>query len=211
MAHGRWSGSRAARCLDRRAHRRSRFRRRRFCGGAVLCAYRGGPALRASTFHERAGALKALAKRLLDFKEELYALSYRTGATKDDSWVDIDGGIGTVFAYREQGRARTAERPGVRRWSGRRSVEVRHFRRPAHLRAARGRGRAHQCIQFSGLGHAREARAGDTRGRAGDRQTCHDDRVSHRAGGAADRRVAHPARGRAAAGLRRASGTCSTI
>ncbi len=64
---------------------------------------RGGPALRALTFHERAGALKALAKRLLDFKEELYALSYRTGATKDDSWVDIDGGIGTVFAYASKG------------------------------------------------------------------------------------------------------------
>ena len=47
--------------------------------------------------------LKALAKRLLDFKEELYTLSYRTGATKDDSWIDIDGGIGTVFAYASKG------------------------------------------------------------------------------------------------------------
>jgi hypothetical protein len=47
--------------------------------------------------------LKALAKRLLEFKEELYTLSYRTGATKDDSWIDIDGGIGTVFAYASKG------------------------------------------------------------------------------------------------------------
>lgn len=63
----------------------------------------GGPALRARTFHERAASLKALAKRLLDFKEEFYALSYRTGATKDDSWIDIDGGIGTVFAFASKG------------------------------------------------------------------------------------------------------------
>ena len=59
----------------------------------------GGPALRALTFHERAGLLKALAKRLAACKEELYALSYRTGATRGDSWIDIDGGIGTVFSF----------------------------------------------------------------------------------------------------------------
>jgi oxepin-CoA hydrolase/3-oxo-5,6-dehydrosuberyl-CoA semialdehyde dehydrogenase len=69
--------------------------------GAVLdhARSRGGPALRAMTFHERAGLLRALAKRLSEFKDEFYALSYRTGATKDDSWIDIDGGIGTVFAF----------------------------------------------------------------------------------------------------------------
>ena len=55
------------------------------------------------TFHERAALLKALAKRLLDFKAEFYELSYRTGATKDDSWIDIDGGIGTVFAFASKG------------------------------------------------------------------------------------------------------------
>jgi oxepin-CoA hydrolase/3-oxo-5,6-dehydrosuberyl-CoA semialdehyde dehydrogenase len=59
----------------------------------------GGPALRGMTFHERASVLKALAKRLTELKEEFYALSYRTGATKDDSLIDIDGGIGTVFAF----------------------------------------------------------------------------------------------------------------
>lgn len=63
----------------------------------------GGPALRAMTFHQRAGLLKALAKRLLDLKEEFYALSYRTGATKNDAVIDIDGGIGTVFAYASKG------------------------------------------------------------------------------------------------------------
>jgi oxepin-CoA hydrolase/3-oxo-5,6-dehydrosuberyl-CoA semialdehyde dehydrogenase len=64
---------------------------------------RGGPALRVLTFRERAALLKALAKRLLDFKPEFYELSYRTGATKDDSWIDIDGGIGTVFAFASKG------------------------------------------------------------------------------------------------------------
>ncbi|MGO9947657.1 MAG: phenylacetic acid degradation bifunctional protein PaaZ [Steroidobacteraceae bacterium] len=63
----------------------------------------GGPALRALTFHERASLLRTLAKRLTDMKDEFYALSYRTGATKSDSWIDIDGGIGTLFAYAGKG------------------------------------------------------------------------------------------------------------
>ncbi|HEY4971001.1 MAG TPA: phenylacetic acid degradation bifunctional protein PaaZ, partial [Steroidobacteraceae bacterium] len=69
--------------------------------GAILNYARevGGPALRAMTFHERAAMLKALAKHLTELKEEFYALSYRTGATKGDSMIDIDGGIGTAFAF----------------------------------------------------------------------------------------------------------------
>ena len=63
----------------------------------------GGPAIRALTFHERAGLLKAVAKHLTEVKDELYALSYRTGATKRDSMVDIDGGIGTVFSIASKG------------------------------------------------------------------------------------------------------------
>jgi oxepin-CoA hydrolase / 3-oxo-5,6-dehydrosuberyl-CoA semialdehyde dehydrogenase len=63
----------------------------------------GGPALRALTFHERAALLKAMAKALGAHKEELYALSARTGATRRDSMVDIDGGIGTVFSYASKG------------------------------------------------------------------------------------------------------------
>jgi oxepin-CoA hydrolase/3-oxo-5,6-dehydrosuberyl-CoA semialdehyde dehydrogenase len=59
----------------------------------------GGPALRAMTFHERAAALKSMAKHLMAKKEEFYALSARTGATRADGWVDIEGGIGTVFTY----------------------------------------------------------------------------------------------------------------
>ena len=63
----------------------------------------GGPALRALTFHERAGLLKAMAKELGSHKDEFYALSSRTGATLRDSMVDIDGGIGTVFSYASKG------------------------------------------------------------------------------------------------------------
>jgi oxepin-CoA hydrolase/3-oxo-5,6-dehydrosuberyl-CoA semialdehyde dehydrogenase len=63
----------------------------------------GGPALRALTFHERAAALKALAKQLLAGKDEFYALSVRTGATSRDTAVDVDGGIGTLFSYASKG------------------------------------------------------------------------------------------------------------
>jgi oxepin-CoA hydrolase/3-oxo-5,6-dehydrosuberyl-CoA semialdehyde dehydrogenase len=64
----------------------------------------GGPALRRLTFHERARILKALAQYLTARKEELYAVSAWTGATRGDSWIDIDGGIGTLFAYASRGR-----------------------------------------------------------------------------------------------------------
>ena len=56
------------------------------------------------TFHQRAVLLKQLALALTDRKQELYALSTRTGATKVDSWVDIDGGIGVLFTYSGKGR-----------------------------------------------------------------------------------------------------------
>ncbi len=59
----------------------------------------GGPALRAMTFHERAAALKAMAKDLMARKEEFYEVSAKTGASRSDGWVDIEGGIGTVFTY----------------------------------------------------------------------------------------------------------------
>lgn len=59
----------------------------------------GGPALRRMTFQERGRMLKALALHLNEIKEKYYPLSYRTGATRSDSWIDIDGGIGTLFAY----------------------------------------------------------------------------------------------------------------
>lgn len=73
--------------------------------GAVLTHARevGGPALRRLTFHERAALLKSLAKMLTERKEEFYQLSYATGATRADAMIDIDGGIGTLFAYASRG------------------------------------------------------------------------------------------------------------
>jgi oxepin-CoA hydrolase/3-oxo-5,6-dehydrosuberyl-CoA semialdehyde dehydrogenase len=64
----------------------------------------GSPTLRAMTFHERALMLKAVAKHLTERKDAFYAISAYTGATKIDSWIDIDGGFGTFFAYASRGR-----------------------------------------------------------------------------------------------------------
>lgn len=58
----------------------------------------GNPALRRMTFHERGRMLKALALYLLERKEKYYQVSHMTGATRVDSWVDIEGGIGNLFA-----------------------------------------------------------------------------------------------------------------
>jgi oxepin-CoA hydrolase/3-oxo-5,6-dehydrosuberyl-CoA semialdehyde dehydrogenase len=69
-------------------------------GEAVTHARRQGvPGLLALDFQQRAARLKALAKYLGERKEELYAISAHTGATRSDSWVDIEGGTGTLFAY----------------------------------------------------------------------------------------------------------------
>ena len=65
---------------------------------------KGGKALRALTFHQRAEMLKALAKYLNERRDALYKLSYQTGATLRDSQVDIDGGIATLFVYSSKGR-----------------------------------------------------------------------------------------------------------
>jgi oxepin-CoA hydrolase / 3-oxo-5,6-dehydrosuberyl-CoA semialdehyde dehydrogenase len=64
----------------------------------------GGPKLRKMTFHERARMIKALALYLTEKKKIFYNLSASTGATKADSWIDIDGGIGNLFVYASKGR-----------------------------------------------------------------------------------------------------------
>jgi oxepin-CoA hydrolase/3-oxo-5,6-dehydrosuberyl-CoA semialdehyde dehydrogenase len=64
----------------------------------------GGTNLRKMTFHERGEMLKELAKYLMEHKKELYALSSETGATRGDSWVDIDGGISTLFVFSSKAR-----------------------------------------------------------------------------------------------------------
>jgi oxepin-CoA hydrolase / 3-oxo-5,6-dehydrosuberyl-CoA semialdehyde dehydrogenase len=75
-----------------------------FARMARFAREQGGPALRNLTFHQRAGMLKALAEALTARKQELYELSYDTGATKGDTWIDVDGGIGTFAVYQSKGR-----------------------------------------------------------------------------------------------------------
>lgn len=72
---------------------------------------KGSPALRKLTFHERARALKALALYLLEKKEYYYQVSSMTGATKIDSWIDIEGGIGNLFVYSSKGRREMPNTP----------------------------------------------------------------------------------------------------
>jgi oxepin-CoA hydrolase/3-oxo-5,6-dehydrosuberyl-CoA semialdehyde dehydrogenase len=59
----------------------------------------GNPALRKMTFHERGRMLKALALHLQSQIEKFYSVSFKTGATRGDSWIDIEGGIGNLFSY----------------------------------------------------------------------------------------------------------------
>ena len=59
---------------------------------------KGNPALRNMTFQQRGRMLRALALHLIKHKETFYAISYQSGATRLDSWIDIEGGIGNLFA-----------------------------------------------------------------------------------------------------------------
>ena len=70
-----------------------------FDEAVVYARKRGIASLMALTFQSRAARLKALASYLMARKEELYAVSHHSGATRADSWVDIEGGIGTLFAF----------------------------------------------------------------------------------------------------------------
>ena len=63
-----------------------------------------GPKLRALSFHDRAGMLKALGLRLMELKEEFYSESLHTGATRADGWIDIEGGIGTMLTFASKAR-----------------------------------------------------------------------------------------------------------
>jgi oxepin-CoA hydrolase / 3-oxo-5,6-dehydrosuberyl-CoA semialdehyde dehydrogenase len=74
--------------------------------GAMLRHARevGGPALAKMTFHDRARMIKGLALAIMERKEELYQLSFQTGATRKDGWIDIEGGAGTLFSFSSKGR-----------------------------------------------------------------------------------------------------------
>lgn len=104
---GRWVGSEAAQTL-RSAVNGQPVARTHADGidfGEALDYARntGLPALLALDFQQRAARLKALAKFLMERKEALYAISAHTGATRADSWIDIEGGAGTLYAYASMG------------------------------------------------------------------------------------------------------------
>ena len=104
---GRWIGQQAAQTLRSAVHGASVAHTHAEAidfGDAVHYARTVGlPNLLKLDFQERAQRLKALAKYLGEHKEQLYAISAHTGATRADSWVDIEGGAGTLFAYAGMG------------------------------------------------------------------------------------------------------------
>lgn len=70
-----------------------------------------GPALREMSIHERAFKIKFLAQYLLERKEDYYELSTHTGATRRDSWIDIEGGIGAMFVLSSKARRELSDLP----------------------------------------------------------------------------------------------------
>ncbi|HWP20095.1 MAG TPA: phenylacetic acid degradation bifunctional protein PaaZ [Burkholderiaceae bacterium] len=74
-----------------------------FAEAVQFARRQGGPALLQLDFQQRAARLKALGSYLMERKEALYAWSAHTGATRSDGWIDIEGGIGTLFAYASLG------------------------------------------------------------------------------------------------------------
>lgn len=100
---GRWQGAEGAVALRSAVNGQTiahtHAERLDFAEALEHARRKGLPALMAMDFQERAQRLKALAKYLLEHKEQLYAVSAHSGATRVDSWIDIDGGAGTLFAY----------------------------------------------------------------------------------------------------------------
>jgi oxepin-CoA hydrolase/3-oxo-5,6-dehydrosuberyl-CoA semialdehyde dehydrogenase len=100
----------------------------------------GGPALRKMSIHERAFRIKFLAQYLMERKEDYYKLSSHTGATRGDSWIDIEGGIGAMFVLSSKARRELSDLP----WH----VEGAHER----LSKKGTFVGQHICVPFHGLG-----------------------------------------------------------
>ena len=97
----------------------------------------GGPNLRAMSIHERALKLKSLAQYLLEKKEDFYTLSACTGATRKDSWIDIEGGIGTLFGFSSIARREMVDQSfalesGPERLSAQGTFTGQHILTPRH-------------------------------------------------------------------------------
>jgi oxepin-CoA hydrolase/3-oxo-5,6-dehydrosuberyl-CoA semialdehyde dehydrogenase len=104
---GRWQGQQAHQALhsalDNQLIYHTHAEKIDFDEALTYARKQGVRELMALDFQKRAQRLKALALYLMERKEELYEISHRTGATRPDSWVDVEGGIGTLFAYASMG------------------------------------------------------------------------------------------------------------
>ena len=104
----RWVGARAARSLHSAINGRSVAATHAeaidFGESLQFARQTALPALLRLDFQQRAAMLKALAAYLMAHKESLYPISAHTGGTRSDNWIDIEGGIGTLFAYASIGR-----------------------------------------------------------------------------------------------------------
>ncbi len=104
----RWIGTQAARSLHSAVNGRSVAATHAeaidFGESLQFARQTALPALLRLDFQQRAAILKALAAYLMEHKESLYAISAHTGGTRSDNWIDIEGGIGTLFAYASIGR-----------------------------------------------------------------------------------------------------------
>lgn len=104
---GQWVGEQAAQALasaiDGHVVAHTHAEALDFGAAVSFARARGVAALTAMDFQERAARLKALAVYLNERKEQLYAISHHSGATRADSWIDIEGGTGTLFAYASMG------------------------------------------------------------------------------------------------------------
>lgn len=106
----------------------------------AMCEYArniGGPALREMTIHQRAFMIKFLGQHLMQHKEEFYDLSTHTGATRRDSWIDIEGGIGSMFTLSSKARIELSDLPfhvegGVERLSRGGTFMGQHICVPKH-------------------------------------------------------------------------------
>ena len=164
----------------------------------------GGPALRELTFHQRASILRNVGKMLLadDAKEQLYDLSYCTGATRSDSWIDIEGGAGVLLSYasmarRELPNSTVAVDGATEALSRDDSFSAVHV-----LTSRKGVGAADQRLQLPGVGDAREARPRLHCRRAVHRQAGVAHLLPRRSDGAAHHRIRADARRIPAAAVR---------
>ena len=126
-----------------------------------------------STSSSARSACKALAKYLSEHKEELYAISAHTGATRSDGWIDIEGGSGTLSAYAGVGSNELPSGNLVHEGPAMPLGKKGGFAGTHILVPRARRGGAHQRLQLPGLGPAGEVRAELPRRHALHRQAGH--------------------------------------